>query len=297
MMSEILDNKIALNTLPPFQPYFLICKSCYWCATCVSSTYKIEKCPSCNESATIESIPISSYEASTTDKKESEIKEQIEPLNDSIQMCSTNETHVMLFDNQTGETICNKCGVVIKENLEEPDWQISSREHNGKRSVNRTGMPTSLAFHDMGLSTTISSSNIDANGVVITSRQIVKIQRMRRWNKISNDRSSHRNLKNAFTILSSLKHKLSLTDSLVEKSAYIYRKAFGKGMIKGRSISAMVVASIYAACRVFGIPRTLDEVAKAANEDLIFVGKCFRLLVRRLKLNLSKVDIICIYPR
>ena len=31
-------------------------------------------------------------------------------------------------------------------------------------SRSRTGMPSPLAFHDMGLSTFISNSNIDANG-------------------------------------------------------------------------------------------------------------------------------------
>ena len=64
MMNEIeLNNEIILNSVPPFQPYFLICKSCFWCATCVSSFYKIEECPSCNKDATTESIPLSSYEA------------------------------------------------------------------------------------------------------------------------------------------------------------------------------------------------------------------------------------------
>ena len=86
-------------------------------------------------------------------------------------------------------------------------------------------MPTSLALHDMGLSTFISYSNVDANGIAISSDQISKVQRMRRWNKISsNNRSYERNLKNAFAILNSLKDKLSLNDSLLEKSAYNYRK-------------------------------------------------------------------------
>jgi transcription initiation factor TFIIB len=63
-------------------------------------------------------------------------------------------------------------------------------------------MPTSLAFHDMGLSTFISYSNVDANGGVISPEQMDNIQRMRHGNKISsNTRSYLRNLKNAFAIL------------------------------------------------------------------------------------------------
>ena len=152
-------------------------------------------------------------------------------------------------------------------------------------------MPTSLAFHDMGLSTFISYSNIDANGAAISPEQMSKVQRMRRWNKISsNNRSHHRNLKNAFAIMGTVKDKLSLNEALIEKSAYNYRKALDKRIIKGRSIRALVVASVYAACRELNIPRTLDEIAETANTDSIFAGKCYRLLVRHLKLHLPVID-------
>ena len=152
-------------------------------------------------------------------------------------------------------------------------------------------MPTSLAFHDMGLSTFISNSNMDANGVPICSDQISKVKRMRHLNRISSSNGSHdRNLKNAFAILNSIKDKLSINDTLIEKSAYIYRKALDKRIIKGRSICALMVASIYAACREANVPRTLDEIAQTANTDPIFAAKCYRLLVRNLKLRLPAVD-------
>jgi transcription initiation factor TFIIB len=158
-------------------------------------------------------------------------------------------------------------------------------------SKSRTGMPTSLAFHDLGLSTFISYSNVDANGGMISPEQMAKIQRMRHLNKISsNNRSYHRNLKNAFAILSTIKDKLSLNDALIEKSAYNYRKALDKRSIKGRTIRALVVASAYAACRELNVPRTLDEIAQAANADAVFAGKCYRLLLRHLKLHLPIID-------
>jgi transcription initiation factor TFIIB len=170
-----------------------------------------------------------------------------------------------------------------------PQWKAYSGDDIESKS--RTGMPTSLAFHDMGLSTFISYSNVDANGGAISPDQISKVQRMRRWNKISNNnRSYHRNLKSAFAILSSVKDKLSLNDALLEKSAYNYRKALDKKIIKGRSIRALVVSSIYAACREMNVPRTLDEIAEIANADSVFAGKCYRLLLRHLKLKLPVVD-------
>ena len=213
------------------------------------------------------------------------------PLNINNEVCRLCDSKALVFDAETSETICSSCGMVIHDNAESlgPEWRIYSGEDIESKS--RTGMPTSLAFHDMGLSTFISYSNVDANGVTISPEQMSKVQRMRRWNKISsNNRSYHRNLKNAFAILSTIKDKLSLNDALIEKSAYNYRKALDSRIIKGRSIRALVVASVYASCRELNIPRTLDEIAETANTDSIFAGKCYRVLVRRLKLHLPVID-------
>src|SRR2546426_3103707 len=168
----------------------------------------------------------------------------------------------IVFDSETSEAICSSCGMVVKDNIESmsPEW----RSYAGAdiESKSRTGMPSSLAFHDMGLSTFISYSNVDANGVAISAEQRSKVQRMRRWNKISsNNRSYHRNLKNAFAILSTIKDKLSLSDTLIEKAAYNYRKALDKKIIKGRSIRALIVAAVYASCRDMSVPRTRRNIS------------------------------------
>jgi transcription initiation factor TFIIB len=217
------------------------------------------------------------------------INEQELTLNN--EECSLCNSKAVVFDAENSEVVCSECGMVIQDNIESlsPEWRAYSNDDLASKS--RTGMPTSLAFHDMGLSTFISYSNVDANGAVISPEQLSKVQRMRRWNKISsNNRSYHRNLKNAFAVLSVIKDKLSLSDALIEKSAYNYRKALDKHIIKGRSIRALVVASVYAACRELNVPRTLDEVADTANTDPIFAGKCYRLLVRYMKLHLPVID-------
>ena len=56
------------------------------------------------------------------------------------------------------------------------------------------------------------------------------------------------------------------------------------------SIRALVVASAYAACRKLNVPRTLVEIAQTANADTIFAGKCYRLLLRHLRLHLPIID-------
>jgi transcription initiation factor TFIIB len=219
-------------------------------------------------------------------------KEPMELSSMNFDVCHTcNDSKAMIFDAETNETVCSSCGIVLRDNVEAANPESRRYSQDDIESRSRTGMPTSLAFHDMGLSTFISYSNMDANGVPISSDQISKVKRMRHWNQISsNNRSHDRNLKNAFAILSSVKDKLSVNDALIEKSAYNYRKALDKRIIKGRSIRAVVVASVYAACRELNVPRTLDEIAHTANADAIFAAKCYRLLVRNLKLHLPAVD-------
>jgi len=194
----------------------------------------------------------------------------------------------VVFDHGTGEKICSGCGVVLSVEREIVDPLL---DVNTNISSMNLGTPSSLAHHDKNLSTMISYSNVDADGVAIRVEQRSAIQRMRRWNKISNNNKSyHRNLKNAFAVLIRIKDKLSLSDTIVEKSAYYYRKILDQNLIKGRSIKGFVVACVYASCREMNVPRTIEEIAEISDTDKIFAGKCYRLLVRKLKVRLPSID-------
>jgi len=210
--------------------------------------------------------------------------------------CSLCKSSSAIFDYNTGEIICNICGMVIHDNMEslEPEWRtFSDRGMTEISKKVRAGKPISLALYDMGLSTQISYSNLDAKGEVINATQTPIIKRIRRWDKISSfdNNNSARNLKYAFEIMSRIKDKLSLTDVVIEKAAYIYRRALVKKLIQGRSTESMVVACVYAACRKLNIPRKLNEISVTINDDKIFAGKCYRLLLRDLKIqNIPIID-------
>ncbi|MDW0144583.1 MAG: transcription initiation factor IIB [Nitrososphaeraceae archaeon] len=202
--------------------------------------------------------------------------------------CQNCKGETVVFDHGTGEKICSGCGIVLYVEREYIDPLLDT---NTNLSNMNLGTPSSLAHHDKNLSTMISYSNVDADGIAISVDQRSAIQRMRRWNKISNNnRSYHRNLKNAFAILIRIKDKLSLSETIVEKSAYYYRKILDQNLIKGRSIKGFVVACVYASCREMNVPRTIEEIAEISNTDKIFAGKCYRLLVRKLKVRLPSID-------
>ena len=105
----------------------------------------------------------------------------------------------------------------------------------------RTGAPTSLARHDMGLSTIIGRTDRDAGGHKIDTEIRFTMERLRTQDfRTQNYTSTDKNLKQAFDQLDILKDKLGLSDSMVEKTAYIYRKAQERGFSRGRSIAAVL---------------------------------------------------------
>ncbi len=65
-----------------------------------------------------------------------------------------------------------------------------------------------------------------------------------------------------------------------------YRKASTRNLVRGRSIDEVVAATLYAACRQCGVPRTLDEVATVSAIDRKSIGRTYRTLTRELGLKL-----------
>lgn len=215
-------------------------------------------------------------------------KEDVEQNPDKCFNCHNS---TIIFDDNAGEMICNQCGVVVNEQLDYNPTEPVNVLQNLETNIN-IGMPSSLALFDKGLSTIISTENVDAFGTKLSTKQLTKARSIRHWNKASNsNRSYHRNLKKAFGILGRIKDKLNLNEALTEKSAYYYRKVVDLKIIKGRSIKEFVVACVYVSCRELNIPRTISEIADIVNADKVFAGKCYRLLLRRLKIKLPTINL------
>ena len=197
----------------------------------------------------------------------------------------------MVTDSTTGEMFCGNCGFVLTERVEEsgPEWRSFSKEEHEDRS--RTGTPTSLAMHDMGLATIIGPADKDASGKPLSASMKSTIERLRTWDSRSQVHEPvDRNFRQAFSELDRLKDKLALSDAVIEKTAYIYRKALDKGLVRGRSIPGLVAAALYAACRETETPRTLTDVANGINIKRKDVARCYRLLLRELDLKMPVVD-------
>jgi transcription initiation factor TFIIB len=207
-------------------------------------------------------------------------------------LCNLCNSGRMVTDLESAEVVCGSCGLVS------PDKAIESRAEwtrfdsdNGNNNRQRVGLPNSLAFHDMGLSTIIGNQNRDSTGHTLNAYVNSSMQRLRIWDARSRSNTSgHRNLMRAFDELGRLKDKLGLTDAIVEKAAYIYRKAEEKKLIRGRSISAILATAIYIACRELGAPKSLREMTETSEVKLKALTHCYRLLALELDIKVPLIE-------
>ena len=63
-------------------------------------------------------------------------------------------------------------------------------------------------------------------------------------------------------------------------------------MAHGRTISSLLSAVIYAACREMGIPRTLEDIAEISNINRKEIARMYRILVFELDLKIPLVDLM-----
>jgi len=207
-------------------------------------------------------------------------------------VCSMCAKGQLVTDQESGELFCSKCGAVLSERS--PDTRAEWRHFQGEveSDSSRAGMPASLAIHDMGLDTVIGETKFDVSGHRLSPPVLSGLKRLRTWDlrtKLSSPTS--RSYIRAFDELRRLRDKLGLSNSITEKSAYIFRKAHQKGMLRGRSSSSVLAAAIYLAFRESNSPRTLKDICTASNTKRKNVTRCYRLILRELDLKVPPVDI------
>jgi len=210
--------------------------------------------------------------------------------------CGSNN---LIRDYQRGEVVCEECGLVVQENLIDhgPEWRAFDSEQRQKRA--RTGAPMKYTLHDKGLSTAISWKNRDAYGRSIPTKNRAQLYRLRKWQRrtmISN--ASERSLALAFAELSRISSRMNLPRNIREQAGMLYRKAAKKNLIRGRSVEVVVIATVYAACRLSGMPRTLGELSDMSSQvSRREIGRTYRFIVRELGLKMIPTSPINYVPR
>ena len=218
--------------------------------------------------------------------------------NQIIRRCPDCDSAETVRDAVRGEVACAQCGLVLDSNAIDtgPEWRAFTSEERDKRA--RTGSPVNYAVKEPDLSTEIDWRNRDASGRQLAANRRAEIYRLRKWQRRSRVHSSiERNLASAMSELDRLSSQLGMSRTVKDTAALMYRRALENRLIRGRSIDAMIAASMYAACRLREAPCTLDEVAIHSRINRKELGRCYRLLLRKLDVRMPVSRPINFIPR
>ncbi len=81
--------------------------------------------------------------------------------------------------------------------------------------------------------------------------------------------------------------------ALVETASEIY---FGSKSLPGVSFRSLLAASVYASCRLFGVPRTLKDVSSASGVEVTPLGRSYRKVVQNADLKMPVQDPVRYVP-
>jgi len=176
--------------------------------------------------------------------------------------------------NQIGENVCSQCGLVINE-------RSVDFSHSGKRAYTsqektqreHTGAPISSLLPDMGLTTVIDKKGINDPDL----KRAVKWNTRITWEK--------RNLLIASTELKRICSNLNLPNYIKFEAIKLYKEAFKKKLLRGRSINSMIAACIYLAIRLKKVPRTFQEILDESSEKDKDIRRCYRVLIREFNIK------------
>lgn len=184
------------------------------------------------------------------------------------------------------ERVCDDCGLVVDDQPIEagPEWRAFDAAERDDRS--RVGAPMSEMLHDRGLSTTIGFDRTDAYGNTLDARKRRQLDRLRTWDRRSKiEGSRDRNLRHALGEIDRMASARGLPKPIRETASVIYRRALDEDLLRGRSIEGMAAAALYAASRLDGVARSIDEIAAVSRVDDLEIKRAYRYIDRELGLE------------
>ena len=199
-----------------------------------------------------------------------------------VKRCPECQSVDLTYDDHKGEIICNECGLIIEEKMVDTGQDVGGQfDKTDKKG--RGGAPMSLQKFDKGLTTNVGEiSDI----YKLEAGQTRKFLRLKKWQERVST-SIERNLRLAMAELRRVASFLSLPSVVRDEASRVYNYVLQRGLVRGRSMESVIAACIYAACRSYNIPRTLDEIANASDVERKEIGRTYRFIVRKLKIKVT----------
>ncbi len=208
-----------------------------------------------------------------------------------VRTCPECDSTSLVRSPDESEVCCEDCGLILEEETIDrgPEWRAFNATERDSKS--RVGAPTTQTMHDKGLTTSIDWKNKDAYGRSLSSEKRSQMNRLRKWQeRIRTKDAGERNLQFALSETDRMASALGVPRSVREVASVLYRRALEEDLIRGRSIEGVATSTLYAACRMEGIPRSLDEVAAVSRVDRMEIGRTYRYISKELALEMQPVD-------
>jgi transcription initiation factor TFIIB len=200
-----------------------------------------------------------------------------------VQKCPECKSVNITSDEYLGEITCNDCGLVIEEKMADTGIDLQGK-FNKDEKKGRGGAPISIQKFDKGLTTNVGEiSDI----YKLESAQTRKFLRLKKWQERVST-SIERNLRLAMAELRVIASYLNLPNVVRDEAARVYNFVLQRGLVRGRSMESVIAACLYAACRSYNIPRTLDEMATASDVERKEIGRTYRFIIRKLGIKVKQ---------
>ncbi len=201
----------------------------------------------------------------------------------SIKKCPECGSVDISYNPNQGELVCNSCGILLEEEMmnsgDDPQGKFDKNVKSG-----RGGSPINIQKFDKGLITTVGMlSDI----YKLQPKNTKRFLKLKKWQERVST-SIERNLRLAMAELRIVASYLSLPNIVRDDASRIYRFVLERSMVRGRSMESVIAACLYATCRSYDIPRTLDEMSTASDVDRKEIGKTYRFIVRKLGIKIKQ---------
>lgn len=199
----------------------------------------------------------------------------------TTEQCPECDGEVVAHD---GEAVCVDCGLVVDASRVDrgPEWRSFE---DGR---NRTGAPLTRSRHDRGLSTEVGRRSDLTKLPGRKRRRIVRLRRHHARAQVGS--KTDRNQRTAFIEIARLADALALPDHVRDEACSLVRRAQSEDLLRGRSLEGFAAAAIYAACRIAGVSRTIEEVIGVARASEGELKAAYGALNRELGLAIGPID-------
>jgi len=194
---------------------------------------------------------------------------------DKIEKCCDNDKNYS-YDEEI--IICNKCGKLINNIINSPEWRYYGSEDSKRSDPTRCGMPINPLLPKSSIGTSINNRG----------NYMDRISTRQRWNSMPyKERSKYK----IFVDIENKCNTNNLPTIISETSKSLYSVIAETKISRGQNRRGVIAACVFNACKECKVPRSIKEISKIFDIDpkVLTKGcKNYTEIIRLNKININR---------